>query len=376
MDTLCFSYQANTGWSVDSFPDWDSDRTWVLVFGAPEFRSAEAPIAELVAAFPKSVVMGCSSAGEIFKDQIRDGSLSVAVIRFAKGRLHACALQVEESTPTQVVGEALGKALAGDDLRAVYILADGLRINGTALLAGVHKAIPPTVVVSGGMAGDGSRFEATWVLAEGKPRPGWVTAVGLYGDAVHVSHGSRGGWDAFGPERVVTRAKGNVLFELDGEPALALYKKYLGERAAELPSSALLFPLAIRSSDSKKTLVRTILSVDEASGSMTFAGDIPEQTIVQLMRANFERLIDGASAASEAAEAPDASAVTLAVSCVGRRLILGERAEEEVEAAAQAGPKGASMVGFYSYGEFAPHGPQECGVLHNQTMTLTRFWEV
>lgn len=375
MDSVCFSYQAGTGWSVPSFPELDSERTWVLVFGAPEFRSASGPVAELLAAYPKAVKMGCSSAGEIFGDHILDGSLSVAVLRFASGRLRGCALPVDEGTTSEGIGAAVGSALAADDLRAVYLLTDGLRVNGTALLQGVHEVIAPSVVVSGGMAGDGSRFEATWVLADGTLRPGWVTAVGLYGDAVHVSHGSRGGWDAFGPERVVTRAKGNVLYELDGEPALALYKKYLGERAAELPSSALLFPLAIRGVDSKSTLVRTILSVDEPSGSMTFAGDIPEGAIVQLMRANFERLIDGASAASEAAEAPGSGAVTLAVSCVGRRLILGERAEEEVEAAVEAGPKGAPMIGFYSYGEFAPHGPLECGVLHNQTMTLTRFWE-
>ncbi|MBL9027690.1 MAG: FIST C-terminal domain-containing protein [Myxococcales bacterium] len=374
MESVSFSYEPAKGWSIDSFPALDSERTWVLAFGAPEFLRDVGPIAELAGAYPKARVMGCSSAGEIHGGQIRDGSLSVVVMRFSEGHVRECAVEVADGRASREVGRSLARGLSAPDLRAVYVLADGLRINGSELLAGIHDVIPPDVVVSGGMAGDGSRFEKTWVIADGKPRPGWVTALGLYGESIRVSHGSRGGWDAFGPERVVTRSEGNVLYELDGEPALALYKKYLGERAEELPSSALLFPLAIRSADSNKTVVRTILSVDEARGSMTFAGDIPEGAIVQLMRANFERLIDGAAAASEAAEAPE-GAVTLAVSCVGRRLVLGERAEEEVEAALDSAPKGASMVGFYSYGEFAPHGPLECGVLHNQTMTLTRFWE-
>jgi hypothetical protein len=374
VESVSFSYEPAKGWSVASFPALDSDRTWVLVFGAPEFLSDVGPIAEIAEAYPKATVMGCSSAGEIYGGQIRDGSLSVVVMRFSEARVRECAVEVADGGASREVGQSLARGLSAPDLRAVYVLADGLRINGSELLAGIHDVIPPDVVVSGGMAGDGSRFEKTWVIAGGEPRLGWVTALGLYGASIRVSHGSRGGWDAFGPERVVTRSEGNVLFELDGEPALALYKTYLGDRAEELPSSALLFPLAIRSADSNKTVVRTILSVDEARGSMTFAGDLPEGAIVQLMRANFERLIDGAAAASEAAEAPE-GAVTLAVSCVGRRLVLGERAEEEVEAALDSAPKGPSMVGFYSYGEFAPHGPLECGVLHNQTMTLTRFWE-
>ena len=192
--------------------------------------------------------------------------------------------------------------------------------------------------MTGGLAGDGSRFKQTWVLVGGKPTPAWVVGVGLYGDAVGVSHGSRGGWDVFGPERVVTRSVGNVLYELDGEPALALYKTYLGERAAELPAAALLFPLSLRSStDPTQSLVRTILAIDEANQSMTFAGDIPQDSVVQLMRANFDRLVDGASQASVAADRESSGdTLSVAISCVGRRLVLGERVEEEVEAAFEA----------------------------------------
>jgi hypothetical protein len=225
-------------------------------------------------------------------------------------------------------------------------------------------------VVTGGLAGDGARFARTWVLSDGKPEANMVVAVGLYGDRVRVTHGSEGGWDPFGPERLVTASAGNVLHSLDGRPALALYKDYLGDRAAGLPGSALLFPLSLRDSKSgANRVVRTVLSVDETTQSLTFAGDIPTGHYARLMRANFDRLILGAQSAGVASFAShEGPALSIAISCVGRRLVLGERTEEETEATLVL--PGTTQVGFYSYGEISPHASGRCD-LHNQTMTLT-----
>jgi hypothetical protein len=259
------------------------------------------------------------------------------------------------------------------------VLSDGLQVNGSQLVRGLNDVLPTGVVVTGGLAGDGARFQATWNLHEGRPVQGIVGAVGFYGDAIRVGHGSKGGWDIFGPERRVTRSAANVLFELDGKPALRLYKEYLGDRAAGLPATGLLFPLALRDGvGDDKRLVRTILAVDEATQSMTFAGDIPEGSLVQLMRANFDRLIEGAEAAGQVSAASTGasrgSMLSIAISCVGRRLVLGERSEEEVEAALAALPSGTEQVGFYSYGEISPYAMGTCD-LHNQTMTLTTLSE-
>jgi hypothetical protein len=230
------------------------------------------------------------------------------------------------------------------------------------------------VVVTGGLAGDGDRFGRTWVMANGNVETNGVVAVGLYGDKIRVGHGSKGGWDTFGPERIVTKSEGNVLYQLDDRPALALYKEYLGERASSLPGSALLFPLALRAStDDQNSVVRTVLAVDEAKQSLTFAGDIPTGHYAKLMRANFDRLILGAQAAGGAASLKGdvaGPALSIAISCVGRRLVLGERTEEETEATLQTLPDGTQQIGFYSYGEISPHTTGRCD-LHNQTMTLT-----
>ena len=371
MKVARFRHDRDTAWSVERFPELDSPRTLVLVFGTSDLDEVEGPIADLVRAFPQSMVVGCSSAGEIHGACVGDGGLVVAVAMFEKATLRTA--RVDAGSVDS--GALLARELMDSDLKAMFVLSDGISVNGTALLDGIHSVVGQDVVVTGGLAGDGTRFERTWVLAGGKARSGQIVAVGLYGDAVGVSHGSRGGWDAFGPERVVTRSKGNILYELDGEPALALYKAYLGDRAADLPASALLFPLALRTSAERdRPVVRTILSIDEENQALRFAGDIPQESLVQLMRANFDRLIQGASEAGHAAAPAPGESLTIAISCVGRRIVLGERTEEEVEAALEAAPHD-ELVGFYSYGEISPFSVGQRAILHNQTMTLTRFWE-
>lgn len=213
-------------------------------------------------------------------------------------------------------------------------------------------------------------------MKNGAPTGNFVSAVGFYGEKVKIRHGSKGGWDIFGHERKVTKAKDNQLFEIDGKPALDLYKNYLGELAAELPASALLFPLSIRlDQNDEKRVVRTILSIDEEKKSLTFAGDIPEGSLIQLMRANFDRLIDGAAeAALMTQEDSKNDVLSIAISCVGRKLILGERADEELEAALDSLPPKTKQIGFYSYGEISPYATGHCD-LHNQTMTLTTISE-
>jgi hypothetical protein len=379
MQIETFTHSPASGWSAKPLRPFDGEKTLVLVFGASRYGEDAAALQELLRAYPRSHVVGCSTSGEICGRCVGDDSLVVAVARFERTRLRATWATVQAAEESFRAGEELARALAADDLKAVLVLSDGLNVNGSELVRGLNSALPPSVVASGGLAGDGDRFRRTWVLSRSGPESHRACAVGLYGAHVRVGHGSRGGWDRFGPERRITRSKGNVLYELDDRPALELYKRYLGERASGLPATALLFPLAVRGDASdEKVLVRTVLAVDEAAQSMTFAGDVPEGHLAQLMRANFERLIDGAGQAAlhakEGAVAQDGSVLAVAISCVGRRLILGERTEEELEAALGGLPSGAAQVGFYSYGEISPYASGRCD-LHNQTMTLTTISE-
>ncbi|WP_437278176.1 FIST N-terminal domain-containing protein [Sorangium sp. So ce375] len=371
-----FHYDRDTKkWSVRALPVLDSERTLVLAFGAPELLDDPGAIRELRRAYPRSHVLGCSSAGEIAGTSVRDGTLTVAVARFERTTLATAQVEVASASASFAAGQALARKLERPGLRGVLVLSEGLGVNGSQLVRGMNAVLPESVVVTGGLSGDGTHFKRTWVCAGDVVRSGLVAAVGLYGEHVVIQHGSKGGWDKFGPERVVTRSEGNVLYEVDGRPALALYKEYLGEKAAELPASALLFPLAVRATaHDEKALVRTVLAVDHEAQSLTFAGDVPRGHLVQLMKADFERLIGGAEqaarAASEAGKSGGDSALAIAISCVGRRIVLGDRTEEEVEAVLDVLPKGTQVTGFYSYGEISPYATGHCD-LHNQTMTLT-----
>ena len=378
MQVRTLRYDVTNSWSAE-FPDMDSPNTLILAFGARSYQEHPEALAQLKRRYPQSTIAGCSTSGEVLGDTISDDSLAVAIARFDHTRLRLAIVDIDAHGSSHELGETLAGQLDCEDLRGVMLFSDGLAVNGTDLAAGMTGSLADSVVVTGGLAGDGDRFECTWVLGrDGLPATGSVAAVGLYGDRVDIGHGSRGGWDTFGPEREVTRSKSNVLFELDGRPALDLYKEYLGSRAAGLPATGLLFPLAIRQREGdEKQLVRTILAVDEAEQSMTFAGDIPQGSRAQLMKANFERLIDGAAHAAQLARREDEnslSTLAIAVSCVGRRLVLGERAEEEVEAALESLPGDTEIVGFYSYGEISPSSDGKCD-LHNQTMTLTTIQE-
>lgn len=374
MRVTTLTYTRAHGWSED-FPEVDPARTLVLCFGSTSFLDETDPITELAVAVGGTLV-GCSTSGEIYDDRVADETLSVAIAEFGATPIRAVHEPISAHGSFDS-GVAVARQLAADDLTSVFVLSDGLDVNGTELVRGINSMVAPGVVVTGGLAGDGSRFERTWVLVDGKPTSGFVTAVGLYGDAVRIGHGSKGGWDRFGPERTVTKARGNVVFELDGEPILALYRKYLGELAAELPASGLLFPLALRQPGEEKQLVRTILGMDESNQSLTFAGDVPEGYRVQLMQANFDRLVDGAedAAATAMARSLPGAALAIAISCVGRRLVLGERTEDELEATLHLLPDAVKQVGFYSYGEISPYAEGTCD-LHNQTMTLTTIGEV
>lgn len=356
----------------------DSDQTLVLVFGASNLVDNPRPLETLRAAMPDSVFVGCSSSGHVCDDELHDDGLCAAAIRFRHTTIRLASALISDSAESLNAGRTIGEALSAPDLRGVLLYSEGLRVNGSELARGLMSAVPESVPATGGLAGDGDRFERTWVCAGRDIGDGRAAAVGLYGDRVQVGHGSMGGWDAFGPMRRVTRAKGNVLYELDATPALDVYKRYLGERAKELPASALLFPLALRDHpDAEQIIVRTILSVDEASQSMVFAGDVPEGACAQLMRANFDRLIQGAYESSRLAAPGDVNGDTvlsIAISCVGRRLVLGARTEEELDAALDALPKGARQIGFYSYGELSPLVHGSCD-LHNQTMTMTTIRE-
>lgn len=353
--------------------------TLVLVFAAPRFFQDPSFAAVLGRAFPSARRVGASTAGEISSSGVRDDSIVVTALRLEHSGFAIAATDLRDMEDSADTGRRLAASLLEGAPRAVFLLAPGVAVNGSGIIEGVRAVLGDSVPLTGGLAGDSGAFSRTWTLLDDRVSDRMLVAVGFTGDRLVFSHGSFGGWQSFGPARRATRVSGNVLYELDGEPALAIYKRYLGDYARDLPASGLLFPFAILSDSREDSgLIRTLLGIDEAEGSLTLAGDVPENGYLKLMHASTEALVDGAEAAAQAAGAGfagDGPGLAILISCIGRKLVMGDRVDEEVEAVAAVFGQTRTLTGFYSYGEISPFlATTECK-LHNQTMTITCLGE-
>lgn len=351
----------------------------VLCFGGRQTITGNETAEKVMKQFSKAQVVLCSTAGEIYGTEVHDDSLTVTALQLERTTVKTAKVNQESYTSSYDAGIALVEQLSQKDLKYILVLADGGLVNGSELVRGIESRVNHRIPVTGGLAGDSTDFESTLVGLNDAPIRGNIVAVGFYGEALRIGHGTMGGWEIFGMEREVTASNSNELFEIDGVNALELYKRYLGKYANDLPGSALLFPLSVQLPDATDPVVRTILSVNNERQSMIFAGDVPVGAKVRFMKANFDNLVDAAGKAAQQTIDHGISpkpAWALLISCVGRKIILDTRADEELEAVADLFGAGVVLTGFYSYGEISPLNPGTACQLHNQTMTITTFDEI
>lgn len=348
----------------------------VLAFGSKKALEEKWIYNQLVLQYPNANIVTCSTSGEIYDDQVFDDTISVAAIEFEKTSLEYHILNIQKVPDSYQAGMQLVQQCIKKDLSYILVLADGSLVNGSELVRGMQEANTMNVPITGGLAGDAANFNSTLVGLNNDIQNGNIVVVAFYGNSLQIAHASNGGWDMFGHEKTVTKSKHNKLFEIDNKNALDIYKLYLGKYANDLPGSALLFPLSVKINENE-SVVRTILSIDNEEQSMTFAGDIPMGSTVRFMKANFDKLIDAATLAAKTSFVQlsnlqtNKSALALLISCVGRKLILGNRIDEEIEAVKQTLHPNTMLTGFYSYGEISPLNPSAACALHNQTITIT-----
>ncbi|HCC07495.1 MAG TPA: hypothetical protein DEP72_04985 [Clostridiales bacterium] len=350
---------------------------WVLVFGNRNLIGDTNIFDKIRGMYPNAYIMGCSSSGEIRDNIVTDESLVLTAVYLEKSKVVFSSFDLESSKDSYEVGKKIINSIEREELVHLFVLAEGININGSKLVDGMRTEAGVEVSITGGLSGDGANFKETCILANEYAKSNKIVVAAFYGE-IKTSCASVGGWDTFGPERLVTKSEDNILYEMDGKPALDLYKEYLGDLASELPSSGLLFPLSLRDKDSEFSYVRTILGINEEDKSLIFAGDIPKNIYCRLMKANNDNLINGSKQAGEfSLETFDSESAELAilVSCVGRKLVLKQMVDEEVDIVKETFGDKTSITGFYSYGEISPYKKGTQCELHNQTMTVTLFSE-
>ncbi len=363
---------------VSKFKSIEFEPDLIVVFGSKEIIDEFKLHLLLRETYSTSLIIGCSSAGEIINTEVHNNSVVVTLLKFNDTVVKGCMIRINEKDDSFSAGKYLSNKLKSENLKHLFVLSEGLNINGTELVKGLQSLIPKKISISGGLAADGNKFEQTYVIFNDCFDTNLIAAVGFYSNKLKVGCGCFGGWEPFGPERLVTRSVGNIVYEFDSRPALELYKNYLGDYAQGLPATGLLFPLSIKDNDNGKSIVRTIVSVNEATNSLVFAGEVPEHSIARLMKTNSEKLIEGAETAVKNCLNKNNNVsfeLALVVSCVGRKLVLKQLVEEEIETLKQSLSPSTVLSGFYSYGEISPVKYCENSELHNQTLSLTLLSE-
>ncbi|MGB0980482.1 MAG: FIST signal transduction protein [Winogradskyella sp.] len=373
MKTLQLRKQKGKDWEYVS-EKIELNKPLVLVFGNRYLLENEDIYTQLRSQFPNGHLVFGSTSGDITANYVDDESITATAIEFEKSNFE---IKTSNVLHTDLDSFKTGKDLVNQftkkGLKHIFVVADGSFINGSQLTKGLNAATNHNLLITGGLCGDAARFQKTVASYNENPKPGEIVAIGFYGDTFEASFAIHGGWTPFGPERIVTKSDSNVLYELDNLPALDLYKKYLGDKSKELPGAALLYPLNVKSENEEQSFVRTILNIDEEKNTMILAGDIPENSKVQLMMTNVDHIASASELAAKQALAKQKKQPQLAllVSCIGRKLVLDQRVEEEIEEVVSVVGKNTTICGFYSYGEIAPFNLEVNCQLHNQTMTIT-----
>ena len=378
MKSTVFNFDGSIwkGINGEFFPKLKADL--VICFGSKSILAEPNFFENIRSQFNCSEIAIASTSGEIINSNVQSNSAVAVALEFEKTNIKTASINISDCKNSKEAGTKLLSQLPLDDLCYVLILSDGSLVNGSDLVDGLNESLKDKILITGGLAGDGAEFVSTLTGLNNKPEEGLIVAIGFYGKNLIVKNGSEAGWEIFGVEKSITKSEANKLYELNNQNCLDMYKRYLGDASSKLPSAALNFPLAVLLPGNSKTVVRTILAISEEEKSMTFAGNMPEGSIVRFMKTNFNSLIASAATAAEKTiennkKEPD---FALLVSCVGRKIVLGTRTQEEVDAVNQIFNENTPMLGLYSYGEIAPLANEKETALHNQTMTITTFYEI
>jgi len=368
---LCHS--PGQGWRFDG-PSME-DPQLVIWFAAYDQVKSTEVFDGLRGLFPKALVMGCTTNGEIYRGDVLDGASVAAAVRFDSAHVKGAFVRVEPQGDARAAGRMLAAQLKGAGLKGVFVLADAFGFNGADLVEGLAAELPPDVIVSGGMAGDGGALgSSTKAGLDQVPCDGGAAAIGFYGQTMRISHGVAGGWDALGPLRHITRAEGSVVYELDGQPALDVYERLVGDAET---NARLRHPFCIKpEADSQQDVIWEVVGVDRQNKGIVFIDQVPQGSWGQIMRGVDDHLVDGAAEAARkaVAEKPAGDALGLVVSCIGRKWVMGQHVGDETEAVQEVAAD-APTIGFFSYGEVAPHARTGVCTLHHASVSVTMLSE-
>ena len=350
----------------------------ILFFISPSFSEFEI-LKDYRKMYPNSIITGCSTAGEIEDISVHQGSAVITAVKFDKAKVVYNEVYLPSSDESASAGTELVDKFDQEGLKHIYVLSEGININGTDLVEGLRNHSSTDFSITGGLAGDGFNAKNTFILTNNFSYvSNVIVGIGFYGEDLKVGYGVLDGLNSLGVDRIITKAEKNVVYEIDGEPASDLIHRLIGAISIGMSDSLVLLPMSVRENVTDRPVIRSVIGVNKDVGSITFTGNIPKGSTVRLMKSNIDRLINAAEGAAEVSIEPIGNTHTdlaIVTSCVGRRKVFKELVEEEIEAVRDVIGEDATITGFYSYGEISPYVSGDKCQLQNQSIVVTSFSE-
>ena len=372
-------WSKSQGWEIISDHELRSKAQLVFVFGSTDLVQNNDLFAEIKSQYPDAEIVVSSGSSEIMAGKVEQHTLNVTALYFEKTKIKTLEINLEDVKDSFDVGAHISATIDKENLSNLMIFSNGNLINGSHLLTGLQFNLSEAVPITGGLAGAYDPFSSTYTGLNSIGSEGKVIGIGFYGEHLKIGHASKAGWTAFGPERFITKATNNVLFELNGEPILDFYKKYLDALFDDVVEAMRIYPLGIKTEDGDERILRAFLNYDPDTGGALFGGDMPEGAKVRMMRSNVNSLIDAAGDAALSSIKPFEISnpdLAICISCVGRQFVLQDWINEEIDSVIDIIGNETPVTGIYSYGEIAPQAPRRKSELHNHTMTITTFKEL
>lgn len=355
----------------------------IVVFATVNYGQEEV-LKGVKSAAKDALVVGCSGLRCIFNNHGFDKGV-VAMAIAGDDIIFKSAVGVNAQKDSYEAGHSLAKSLVDEATAILMIFMDAVGVNGSAVVRGILDGSRKNLPIIGGMASDASTFTKTYEYHKGEVLSDTVVGVAMSGK-VSFGIGVQHGWQSIGLPVTVTKSEGAVIKEINGQPAIKFFEEYFGEEEAKqlhkpLSRICYVYPLGMSVEGSDELLIRIAFVANE-KGELACAGEIPQGSQIRLMLGDYEKAIEAAREAAQKAKEQLKGAKPKAAfvfNCAARYMLLGKRADEEIQAIQSVLGGEVPLIGFYTYGEQAPLrgdvGPKCSSLFHNETMTMILLGE-
>jgi hypothetical protein len=329
-------------------------------------------------AFPNLELIGCTTDGEISSilGCVED---SITLILFYSDTLEIMAGMGKclSLNPLQTAIDAVGQAEEKMTNKSTFCitLAESVTVGGVSVINALKSRLGDEFPIFGGLAADQWSMKKTYQFYKREILTDTILVL-LFSGNIIFSSGLASGWTPIGHKKKTTKVDHNIVYEVDQEPILDFYNRYVGGDYKRVPTE---YPLAVfPNENSEKYYIRSPYTFNEKDRSVTFFGDVPENVVVQLVSGSIEKMsMASESALKEAIEAykgnkPEAA---LVFTCSARKAILGLKVDKEYHYLQKNMPDHFPICGFYTYGEICPLENGRESYFHNGTIAVLLIGE-